>query len=44
MDYEIFSVDEHYEVHIDGEFYCTADTVEEAVEEAEKAIWGEDDE
>lgn len=43
MDYDIISVGDHYEVHIDGEFYCSAETVAEAVEEAEKAIWGEDE-
>lgn len=41
MDYDIVSVGDHYEVRIDGKFYCSVDTVAEAVEEAEKAIWGD---
>lgn len=33
MDYEIVSVHGHYEVHINGKFYCSADTLEEAESE-----------
>ena len=33
MDYRIFEKYGHYEVYIDGEFYCSADTMEEAVHE-----------
>lgn len=30
MNCEIVPVREHYEVHIDGKFYCSADTEKEA--------------
>lgn len=33
MDYRIFEKHGHYEVHIDGEFYCSADTIAEALHE-----------
>lgn len=33
MDYRIFEKYGHYEVYIDGKFYCSADTMEEAVHE-----------
>lgn len=35
-DYEIKRVKEHYELYIDGVFYCSADTFMEAAEELEK--------
>ena len=41
MDFEIKSVNGHYEVFIDGHFYCSEDTWPKAVEEAEKAVWGD---
>lgn len=28
--YSISKKDDHYEVYINGEFYCSADTIEEA--------------
>lgn len=33
--YEIFSKDGHYEVYINNEFYCTADTFQEGLDEVE---------
>ena len=36
MEYEIKPVDGHYEVYIDGEFYCTADTYSEAEKEVDE--------
>lgn len=33
MDYRIFKKHGHYEVYIDGEFYCSADTMTEAIHE-----------
>lgn len=38
MDYEITPVAGHYDVYIDGEFICSADSYSEAVEEAEKWV------
>ena len=35
MDYQIIPKAEHYEVYIDGEFYCSADTYNEAAKEIE---------
>lgn len=34
-DLDIIHVNDHYEVYIDGKFYCSADTVTEAVKEVE---------
>ena len=31
--YSINKKDDHYEVYINGEFYCSADTIEEAANE-----------
>ena len=31
--YSISKKDDHYEVYINGEFYCSADTIEEAANE-----------
>ena len=31
--YSISKKDNHYEVYINGEFYCSADTIEEAANE-----------
>ena len=31
--YEIIAVSGHYEVYIEGKFYCTADTINEAEKE-----------
>ena len=36
MDIRIIQVRGHYDVYIDGEYYCSADTYSEAFEEAEK--------
>lgn len=33
--YNIIHVNDHYEVYIDGKFYCSADTVTEAAKEIE---------
>ena len=33
MEIKIEQVKEHYEVHINGKFYCSADTYSEAVNE-----------
>ena len=33
MDYRIINNHGHYEVYIDGKFYCSADTVTEAIHE-----------
>lgn len=30
MNFDIVAVKEHYEVYINGEFYCSADTAHEA--------------
>ena len=35
-DYDIFENHGHYEVHINGKFYCSADSVIEALEEIMK--------
>lgn len=34
--YEIIAVHGHYEVYIQGKFYCTADTINEAEKELEE--------
>lgn len=34
---EIIAVRGHYEVYVNGQFYCSADTREEAVTEMEQA-------
>lgn len=39
IDFEIIHVAGHYEVYINGDFYCSADTFSEAVSEVEN--WGE---
>lgn len=31
--YKIIHVNDHYEVYIDGRFYCSADTIQEAESE-----------
>lgn len=33
MDYQIFEKYGHYEVYVDGKFFCSADTVTEAIHE-----------
>lgn len=33
MDYQIVSNHGHYEVYIDGKFFCSADTIAEAMHE-----------
>ena len=33
MSYRIVNNNGHYDVYIEGEFYCSADTMEEAVRE-----------
>lgn len=35
MDVDIHRVREHYEIYIQGKFYCSADTFAEAAEEIE---------
>jgi hypothetical protein len=35
-EYQIIKKNEHYEVYIDGLFYCSTDTIAEAVAEVEK--------
>lgn len=36
MKYRIVNVNGHYEVYINGEFYCSADNTIEATKEVEK--------
>ena len=36
--YSINKKDDHYEVYINDEFYCSADTIEEAANEINK-LW-----
>ena len=36
MTYKIIPIKEHYVVYINGKFYCSADTWNEAVKEIEK--------
>ena len=38
MCYEIIAVRGHYEVHIDGQFYCSADTEVEAETEIDALL------
>ena len=38
MTVKIIPVREHFEVHIDGEFYCSADTLSEAKQDIENFI------
>lgn len=38
MNIEIVPVYEHYEVHVDGEFYCSAETFSEAKQDVEDYI------
>lgn len=38
MSYKIIPKHGHYEVHINGEFYCSADTFHEAIKEAEAYV------
>lgn len=38
MDIDIKRDHEHYVVYINGEFYCTADTFDEAIREIQEAI------
>jgi hypothetical protein len=38
MRYLIFKRDEHYEVYIDGKFFCSADTEAEAKNEVMKQL------
>ena len=33
MSYRIVNNNGHYDVYVDGKFYCSADTMEEAVHE-----------
>lgn len=41
-DYRIVRAGGHYNVYIDGKFYCTADTVVEAAEEVDKYFEGDE--
>lgn len=43
-DFSIVSEGGHYVVYIDGAFYCSADTFEEAYKEAESYIYLYDEE
>lgn len=36
--YEIKNKGGHYEVYIGGVFYCSADTIKEAIKEAERYV------
>lgn len=38
MDYEIRPAYGHFEIFINGKFYCTVDNMTEAMEEIEKAL------
>ena len=38
MSYKIVPIRGHYEVHVNGKFYCSADTWREADEEIRKYI------
>ena len=38
MNYQIKHNNGHYEVYINGKFYCSADTMREAIKEAEAYI------
>ena len=38
MNFEIMGVDGHYEVYIEGEFYCSVDTYNEAIDEVDKYL------
>ena len=42
MTYKIQRVREHFEVYIDGKFYCSADNQSEAAEELENYFKGGD--
>ena len=37
MSYDIFHTNGHYEVYINGEFYCSTDSMHEAAKEIENA-------
>ena len=41
LGYEIKPVNGHYEVYVNGEFKCSADTMPEAVSELEKIMFNE---
>lgn len=36
-DFNIIHVNDHYEIYIDGKFYCSTDTITEATKEIENA-------
>lgn len=36
-DYKIIHINDHYEVYLNGKFYCSADTKSEAEKEIENA-------
>ena len=38
MEYDIKPIHGHFEVYVNGKFYCTTDTMAEAMEEIEKAF------
>ena len=38
MEYKIVPVHEHYEVYLNGKFFCSADTLTEAAKEIEKEV------
>lgn len=38
MNYEIKQVHQHYEIYINGNFYCSADNMNEVREELEKVL------
>lgn len=37
MTYRIIPINGHFEIYVNGKFYCSADTWSEAVKEIEKA-------
>lgn len=41
--YDIIKKQEHYEVFVDGQFYCSADDIDEAVKEIEAYLKGADE-
>ena len=38
VNFEIIHVVGHYDIYLEGVFYCSADSYSEAVEEVEKAL------
>lgn len=40
--YEIKSTNGHYELYVNGKFYCSADTFTEAAQEIDRIRWKEE--